>query len=213
MAIGRSVPSTPPNGSATIAGRLPLQLANMIRLYASLSIAQALDAGSADSKCRPFPLLWRDFAANGSPERPVGALVNSRDENLVKNPSATPAHNDHPAATPAHAWLRALETTAQATREPERILPRMMTEWARKYGEAPALVSDRERFSFRGLEARMNQYSRWALSMGVTNGETVALVMGNRPEYFAIWLGLIQVGAIVALVSPSLPRALASPMP
>ncbi len=128
----------------------------------------------------------------------------SRAENLVKNPSATPAHNDDPAATPARAWLRALETTAQATREPERILPRMMTEWARKYGEAPALVSDRERFSFRGLEARMNQYSRWALSMDVTNGESVALVMGNRPEYFAIWLGLIRVGAIVALVSPDL---------
>ena len=29
-------------------------------------------------------------------------------------------------------------------------------------------------------------------------------MMGNRPEYFAIWLGLIQVGAIVALISPDL---------
>ena len=51
----------------------------------------------------------------------------------------------------------------------------------------------------------MNQYSRWALGAGVAQGETVALAMGNRPEYFAIWLGLTQVGAIVALVSPDLP--------
>jgi fatty-acyl-CoA synthase len=29
--------------------------------------------------------------------------------------------------------------------------------------------------------------------------------MGNCPEYFAIWLGLIQVGAIVALIGPELP--------
>ena len=36
------------------------------------------------------------------------------------------------------------------------------------------------------------------------SGETVALMMGNRPEYFAIWLGLTQVGAIVALISPDL---------
>ena len=50
----------------------------------------------------------------------------------------------------------------------------------------------------------MNQYSRWALGAGVAKGETVALSMGNRPEYFAIWLGLTQVGAIVALVSPDL---------
>ena len=120
------------------------------------------------------------------------------------NEVATPVRSDDPTATPARAWLRALETTAQATRDPERILPRAVIEWARKYGDATALVSDRESFSFRTLEARMNQYSRWALNAGVTSGETVALMMGNRPEYFAIWLGLTQVGAIVALISPDL---------
>ena len=115
--------------------------------------------------------------------------------------SCSPKKHD---ATPARAWLRALETTAQATRDPERILPRAVIEWARKYGDATALVSDCESFSFRTLEARMNQYSRWALTAAVTSGETVALMMGNRPEYFAIWLGLTQVGAIVALISPDL---------
>ena len=30
--------------------------------------------------------------------------------------------------------------------------------------------------------------------------------MGNRPEYFAIWLGLTQVGAIVALIAPTFAR-------
>jgi fatty-acyl-CoA synthase len=120
------------------------------------------------------------------------------------NGLATPAPNRDPVATPAQAWLRALETTAQATRDPERILPRAVSEWASKYGDALALINDRERFSFRALEARMNQYSRWALSMGVTAGETIALMMGNRPEYFAIWLGLTQVGAIAALIGPDL---------
>jgi fatty-acyl-CoA synthase len=127
------------------------------------------------------------------------------------NAGGTPDHNG--ATTPARAWRRALETTAQATRDPERILSRAVTEWASKYGDAMALVSDRERLSFRALAARMNQYSRWALNVGVTSGETVALVMGNRPEYFAAWLGLTQVGAIVALVghdirAPALAHAL-----
>ena len=120
------------------------------------------------------------------------------------NAATTTASSSDPAASPARAWLRALETTAQATRDAERILPRAITEWASKYGDAPALVGDRERFSFRALDARMNQYSRWALSGGVTSGQTIALMMGNRPEYFAIWLGLTQVGAIVALISPDL---------
>jgi fatty-acyl-CoA synthase len=117
---------------------------------------------------------------------------------------ATPARSDNSAETPARAWQRALETISLATRDSERILPRAVIEWARKYGDATALVSDRESFSFRALEARMNQYSRWALTAPVTSGETVALMMGNRPEYFAIWLGLTQVGAIVALISPDL---------
>jgi fatty-acyl-CoA synthase len=106
--------------------------------------------------------------------------------------------------TSAQAWLRALETTAKATRDHHRILPRAVTEWAHTYGDAPALVSDRECFSFRELEKRMNQYSRWALAEGIQKGESVALMMGNRPEYFAIWLGLIQVGAIVALFGSDL---------
>jgi fatty-acyl-CoA synthase len=108
------------------------------------------------------------------------------------------------AVNPARAWLRALESTAEANRDPHRILPRAVADWARSYADAPALVSDRECFSFRDLEKRMNQYSRWALAEGIQKGESVALMMGNRPEYFAIWLGLIQVGAIVALVGSDL---------
>ena len=68
-------------------------------------------------------------------------------------------------------------------------------------------MSDRESLSFRALEARINRYSRWALGEGLAKGETVALMMGNRPEYFAIWMGLTQVGIIVALVSPDLKSA------
>ncbi len=108
------------------------------------------------------------------------------------------------AASPARAWLRALENTAEATSDPHRILPRAVADWARSYVDAPALVSDRECFSFRDLEKRMNQYSRWALAEGIQKGEPVALMMGNRPEYFVIWLGLIQVGAIAALFGPDL---------
>jgi fatty-acyl-CoA synthase len=118
------------------------------------------------------------------------------------NAAGTSDPND--ATTPAQAWRRAFETTGKAIRDPERILPRAVIEWAFKYGDVTALVSDRERLSFRALAARMNQYSRWALSAGVRSGETVALMMGNRPEYFAIWLGLTQMGAIVALIGPDL---------
>ena len=119
--------------------------------------------------------------------------------------ASPPARAPRPqVSTPAQSWLHALETTAAATRDPARILPRAVGEWARRYGEKPALLSERENFSFRTLAQRMNQYSRWALSAGVAPGETIGLMMANRPEYFAIWLGLTQVGAVVALVNVNL---------
>jgi hypothetical protein len=62
------------------------------------------------------------------------------------------------ASTPARAWRRALETTAKATRDPRRVLPSAVSEWARRYGDAPALIGVAETLSFRELEARMNRY-------------------------------------------------------
>ncbi|MBV8662391.1 MAG: AMP-binding protein, partial [Hyphomicrobiales bacterium] len=107
-------------------------------------------------------------------------------------------------STPARAWLRALETTTLAARNPERILPRIAGEWAQRYGGQQALLSDRESFTYEELARRVNRISRWALANGVAKGETIALVMGNRPDYFAIWLGLTQIGAVVALINVNL---------
>jgi fatty-acyl-CoA synthase len=111
------------------------------------------------------------------------------------------------AATPARAWLKALETTDQATRDPNRTLAVALNHWATRYGDAPALISERERYSFRALAARANAYSRWALAADLAKGDVVALMMGNRPEYFALWLGLTQVGVVVALLNVNLTGA------
>ena len=109
-----------------------------------------------------------------------------------------------PGGSVSRAWLRALETTARATRDPHRILPRAVGEWAQAYGDHLALISDRESFTYRQLASRVNVYARWALAAGVGKGDAVALMMRNRPDYFALWLGLTQVGAIAALISPDL---------
>jgi fatty-acyl-CoA synthase len=42
------------------------------------------------------------------------------------------------------------------------------------------------------------------LQQGIAKGDVVGLLMGNRPEYFAIWLGLTSVGAVVALLNTNL---------
>jgi len=50
----------------------------------------------------------------------------------------------------------------------------------------------------------MNQYSRWALAAGVAKGETVALAMGNRPEYSRSGSGSRRWARIVALLGAEL---------
>ena len=106
--------------------------------------------------------------------------------------------------SPGKAWLRALELTAPIARNRNRILSTVIEERAAQLGDTPALLSDRECMTYGQLSQRINQYARWALDQGVAKGEVVGLLMTNRPEYLAIWLGISSVGGIVALLNVNL---------
>jgi fatty-acyl-CoA synthase len=106
--------------------------------------------------------------------------------------------------SPSKAWLRALEMTAPITRNRARVLSTVIEEVAARMGDAPALLSDRESFTYRALDERANQYARWALDQGLLKGDVVCLMMTNRPEYFAIWLGITRVGVVVSLLNTNL---------
>ena len=100
--------------------------------------------------------------------------------------------------------LRALQDDDAIAKNPTRVFPDVIDELADKYGDAPALLSDRERFSYRELAERSNRYARWALAQGIGKGDTVCLLMPNRPEFMAIWLGVTRVGGVVALLNTNL---------
>jgi fatty-acyl-CoA synthase len=106
--------------------------------------------------------------------------------------------------SPGRAWLRALELTAPIARHRHRILSTVIEERAEQLGDAPALLSDRECMTYSQLSQRINQYARWALDLGIGPGEVVGLLMTNRPEYLAIWLGISSVGGVVSLLNVNL---------
>jgi fatty-acyl-CoA synthase len=106
--------------------------------------------------------------------------------------------------SPSKAWLRALELTAPIANNPGRIFPAVIEELAETFGEAPALLSDRECLTYRALAERSHRYARWALDQGLVKGDAVCLIMPNRPEYMAIWLGITSVGCVVALLNTNL---------
>ena len=107
-------------------------------------------------------------------------------------------------ASVANAWLRALELTATIPRNRDRVMSTVIEEQAVRLGNAPALLSDRECLTYQELAERSNQYARWALAQGLAKGEVVCLLMTNRPEYFAVWLGITSVGGVVALLNTNL---------
>jgi fatty-acyl-CoA synthase len=100
--------------------------------------------------------------------------------------------------------IRTLKMTTPIAKNPDRVFPQVIDELAEKFGDAPALLSDRERLSYRALAERSNRYARWALAQGLAKGDTVCLLMPNRPEFMAIWLGVTRAGGVVALLNTNL---------
>ena len=102
------------------------------------------------------------------------------------------------------AWIRALQRTAAIEQDPTLTLPLLIGRLALEYGAAPALLARDGSLSYRGLAERSNQYARWGLLQGLKGGDVVALLMPNRAEYVAAWLGLTRLGATVALLNTHL---------
>jgi fatty-acyl-CoA synthase len=104
----------------------------------------------------------------------------------------------------AKSWLKAIELTSRIEAEPSRLFADIVEQWSERQPDHPALLSESETFSYRMLAERINRYARWALAAGIEPGEPVCLLMPNRPDYVAAWLGISRVGAVVALINTRL---------
>src|SRR6266404_9497967 len=99
---------------------------------------------------------------------------------------------------------RVIRLTSPIARNPTRIFPLLVDDLAARHGDKLALLSNRERLTYRMLAARSCRYARWAMAQGIRKGDVVGLFMTNRPEYVAIWLGIIRAGGAVALLNTNL---------
>jgi fatty-acyl-CoA synthase len=106
--------------------------------------------------------------------------------------------------SPLKAWVRALERTAKIEANPRITLPVLIESLAARFESAPALVAPGAMLSYRALSQTANRYARWAAAQGWRPGEVVCLLMGNCPDYLAIWLGLTRAGVTVALINTQL---------
>jgi len=99
--------------------------------------------------------------------------------------------------------LRALLRASAVARAPDRTWPVVAEELARRFADRPALIGDDETLTYAGLDARANAYARFVRAHGVGRGDCVALMMANRPDYLAAWLGIARAGGVAALLNTS----------
>ncbi|WP_246767904.1 long-chain-acyl-CoA synthetase [Bradyrhizobium sp. CCBAU 53340] len=104
----------------------------------------------------------------------------------------------------AKSWLQAIALTAQLENHPHRLFADIVEDWARRQPGRPALLSRGQSLTYRELSDRINRYARWARDLGPRAGLTVCLLMPNRPDYLACWLGISSIGGTVALINTRL---------
>lgn len=80
-------------------------------------------------------------------------------------------------------------------------------EFVSKTPEKPCLVLDDRVFTFREVNEYSNRIANVFHAHGYKRGDTVGLLLENRPEYVATWLGLSKLGVIVPLINNNLRQA------
>jgi fatty-acyl-CoA synthase len=76
--------------------------------------------------------------------------------------------------------------------------------FAGKAPQSTAILYQDRSVTYRELEEGANRYAHWGAGIDIRRGDVVALLMENRPEFLVAWLGLLKLGAVVALINTNL---------
>ncbi len=73
-----------------------------------------------------------------------------------------------------------------------------------RFADHTAILFENEVLTYRQLDALANRFAAWAETQSIPRGETVALLLPNRSEYVAAWMGLAKRGIAAALINTNL---------
>ena len=96
---------------------------------------------------------------------------------------------------------RAFVKLADYTRERAYTVADRLEERARDGADRPFFLFEGRTVGFGQMNRLANRVGDAALRAGLKRGDTVALMMENRPEYVMVWIGLAKVGIIGALLN------------
>jgi fatty-acyl-CoA synthase len=73
-----------------------------------------------------------------------------------------------------------------------------------KFGDRIAVEDERRAVSYREFDQLANRFGHWARGRNLKRGDVIALMMCNRVEYLAAWVGFSKVGVTTALINTNL---------
>jgi fatty-acyl-CoA synthase len=108
-------------------------------------------------------------------------------------------------------WLETVGMGLRLLGDVPKILPmaryspaKLLQHWARKTPGNPALAYHDQRFTWREVNDRANQYAAFFLDHGVRRGDVVALMMDNRPDFLFVVMALAKIGGVASLINTNL---------
>ncbi|HUY99767.1 MAG TPA: long-chain fatty acid--CoA ligase [Thermomicrobiaceae bacterium] len=112
---------------------------------------------------------------------------------------------------PERPWLKLFPPNVPTTLEyPEIPLYQTLAEAAARRPDLPAVRFAGTSLSYRELWSRAQRFARVLADLGVGQGDRVALMLPNCPQYVIAYYGVLRAGAIVVQVNPLYtPRELA----
>ena len=73
-----------------------------------------------------------------------------------------------------------------------------------KFGDNVAVEDEHRALTYRELDAMANRYAHWARSRNLRRSDVIGLMMTNRADYLAAWIGFSKVGIASALINTNL---------
>src|SRR3989344_4782123 len=99
---------------------------------------------------------------------------------------------------------RTLKRVKTIARDSDNLICDDLESAVAQWRDRPAMTFEGRTVTYGELDGIASRYAHWAKGLNLRRGQTVALFMPNRLEYFAIWYGLSKVGVVTALINNQL---------
>ncbi len=100
-------------------------------------------------------------------------------------------------------WHRSYAPGVHRELDFEKIaMPEVLTRTAGRFPDRTALIFMGKKISYRELEALVNRFARALMAIGVQQGDRVALLLPNMPQFVIANYAALRIGAVAVMINP-----------